>query len=63
MKQALFTNAARVAAVGTARHAADRGFCAYPWQLGRIRLDQSMARIDVITETKLHSWWPGDPSS
>jgi hypothetical protein len=64
MKQPSYTNAAGAHAAGVARLRPGRDVCAYPWHVGGTRAGNAIAGMTVvITESKLHFRWPGDPSS
>lgn len=64
MKQSLAHLAANATAAGGARLRPGQGNCAYPWHVGESTRARDFAGMTVvITESKLHFRWPGDPSS
>jgi hypothetical protein len=64
MKQSLLLTAAQASAAGEARLRAGLGNCAYPWHVGDSRARDLFAGMNVvITESKTHLRWPGDPPS
>jgi hypothetical protein len=65
MKQPMSINAIAAPAAGLARLRPGQGICAYPWHIGDdTRAPRSNDGMTVVlTESKLHFRWPGDPSS